>query len=301
MPPVLRELKARNTKQIKTWCSLNEEMRERSEPEVEPEAFSESLDSKKASKRLKYQKASFYLRAKLIQMVDNEGLSIRQASKRLEMKYSTAKCIYKLFQEEARLGSTRISKEALLNAKIEYSEDEKESVDTSPSTATKKVKKDYDENSDQEITVMEEKPELKKAYQQSFEPQQKSDTSLNQKPVQDNFQAERCQVKIPIPLNYSKKPTKPHPYAYVLNGFVQCFISNGMVVLIPGEPQRHQNTESKTSFCNPILNVSQLPSRAGFLNYQQAPLMMTMNQNAIRSCQEFGFENCSGLSVGKTN
>ena len=103
------------------------------------------------------------------------------------MKYSTAKCIYKLFVEEARLGSTRVSKEALLNAKIEYSEDEKDSVDTSPSTATKKVKKDYDESSEHDIT-MEEKPELKQAYQQPFETPKKSDSSsLNQKPLEGSI------------------------------------------------------------------------------------------------------------------
>lgn len=32
------------------------------------------------------------------------------------LKYSTAKCIYKLFTEESRLGTTRISKEGLLSS-----------------------------------------------------------------------------------------------------------------------------------------------------------------------------------------
>lgn len=36
------------------------------------------LNKKKSSKRVRYQKASFNLRATLVQMVDNEGYSIRQ-------------------------------------------------------------------------------------------------------------------------------------------------------------------------------------------------------------------------------
>lgn len=41
------------------------------------------LEEKKSNKRIKYQKASFSLRAKLVQMVDTEGFSIRQVTKRL--------------------------------------------------------------------------------------------------------------------------------------------------------------------------------------------------------------------------
>lgn len=80
MPPILRELKTRNTTQNKAWHSLDEALREKSEPEVEQEQFGENLALNKSNKRLKYQKASFHLRAKLVQMVDKEGLSIRQVN-----------------------------------------------------------------------------------------------------------------------------------------------------------------------------------------------------------------------------
>lgn len=67
------------------------------------------------------------------------------------MKYSTAKCIYKLFVDESRLGPTKISKETLLSARLEdvpkgqtgpENQDSETGHSIEPRSGTKKVKKD---------------------------------------------------------------------------------------------------------------------------------------------------------------
>jgi transposase len=126
MPPTLRTLKRRGLTSSDALVgneipnvSATKIENKGVKPKSEAQHSVKTAKKKKSNKRIKYQKASFNLRAQLVQMVDQEGYSIRQAAKKLPLKYSTAKCIYKLFVEESRLGTTHVSKDSVLVANTE--------------------------------------------------------------------------------------------------------------------------------------------------------------------------------------
>ena len=89
MPPALRSLTLRSQakpspnsleSQGGNASKINADKNPTLKEKVEASREIKASSKKKSGKRIKYQKASFDIRAKLVQMVDIEGYSIRQVT-----------------------------------------------------------------------------------------------------------------------------------------------------------------------------------------------------------------------------
>lgn len=100
--------------------------------------FETQVSRKKGGPRSKYGKPTKENRQALIHKIIHEGVSIRQAAKKVGINYSTAKSIFNLYKSEGRLGGDLCRDD---EESIDSSASEKESVDQSISVIVPQVQK----------------------------------------------------------------------------------------------------------------------------------------------------------------
>jgi len=306
MPPALRvRNNTKSTLNVQDSQSHNESTISRDKNVSVNEKTAANLQNrtsnkKKSNKRIKYQKASFDLRAKLVQMVNIEGYSIRQAAKKLALKYSTAKCIYKLFVDESRLGTTHVSKDALLKtdpendldsqeSSTEFDENEEEpSSKASMPAMTKKVKMEDQQNEVKQEEFVNIKKEFDDFKQSSIQANTSHDVSSEATTPVLQSNATTINSKINLPQMDQRTI-----------GFVPQLHQN-FVILLPVQMTGSLNGKTadfdvkSSMFANP-----QLTQAFNFLNCQLPPTYyLSQNNNAAVPGFMTRFNNGGQLRFG---